>query len=145
MMFNDSRHLLPVPSMLFQSTVDLRTPLPTNATLVNINEAADTSVTALPIADVQVAEKPASVWHRMVTNIKRMLAGRKKKLSAMHRGILVREEKTIKISEPMNVRHVMTGGTRSADNLAATETTMEAEADENEWEDIKDIEARRAK
>ncbi|KAH4730207.1 hypothetical protein HBH66_047370 [Parastagonospora nodorum] len=61
-------------SMVFKSSPNLRNELPSNPTLVNIRDAADTSVTALPMPatalEDQVVERKMGWWSRMVARIK---------------------------------------------------------------------------
>ncbi|KAH4386277.1 hypothetical protein HBH94_038040 [Parastagonospora nodorum] len=56
-------------SMVFKSSPNLRNELPSNPTLVNIRDAADTSVTALPMPatalEDQVVERKMGWWSRM--------------------------------------------------------------------------------
>jgi hypothetical protein len=97
MVSNASRHHLPLNSMLFKSTPNLRdpAPLPTNPTLVNLHDAADTGVTALPMQPVgQPKERKPTVWKRAVAKAKKLF-GRKKKLQ---------------IGGPTNFQHHSTGG-----------------------------------
>jgi hypothetical protein len=94
----NSRHHLPLNSMLFESTPDLRTPLlPANPTLVNLRDAADTSITALPAVPPKTECKP-SFWARLLAKIKNALGGRK--------------EEEMEIGEPTHFRHHGTGGGR---------------------------------
>src|SRR4051812_47484459 len=103
MSFNDSRHHFPLNSMLFTSTAELRAPLPANATLVNINEAADRDVTALPAPPV--VERKPPVWARLLARIKQILGcDRKKRAQEME------------IGGPADFQHHVTGGAEGLRN-----------------------------
>jgi hypothetical protein len=116
---NDSKHLLPINSLLFNTTsqASLRTPVlsrNTNPTLVNIREAADTTVTALPAAPVAAPKKnpdkkKVSAWRKVVGKVLRTVGMGKKK------GVV--------IGEPTGFTHVRTGGVVSG-------------GDEREWVDV---------
>jgi hypothetical protein len=126
---NDSSHLLPVSSMLFNSSPNLRTPLPTNSTLVDIREAADTSVTALPTAPTPTQHKP-SVWRRMLAKIKAAFES-KDKVDEEKKD--QSEAKELQISGPTDFHHRLTGG---AQPLRFGEIARVEE--ESEWEDVED-------
>ncbi|KAH4503331.1 hypothetical protein HBH88_057850 [Parastagonospora nodorum] len=105
MPINDSRHLLPMNSMVFKSSPNLRNELPSNPTLVNIRDAADTSVTALPMPatalEDQVVERKMGWWSRMVARIKGCF---KKKEEGG-------EERTeLNIGGPTDFQHTWTAG-----------------------------------
>jgi hypothetical protein len=73
---NDSHHLLPMNSMLFTSYANLRSPLHVgNPTLVDMREAADMNVTALPAPSPTKERKP-SAWRRMLAKIKGVFGGK---------------------------------------------------------------------
>lgn len=98
---NDSRHHLPLQSVLFDSRI-LLTPshLKTdyNPTLANLNEAQDTLITAIPpmpplpnttTADEQPsASTKKSVWRRVRSKVKKLFR-RKKKDESMTIGLMV--------------------------------------------------------
>jgi hypothetical protein len=89
---NTSRNFLPLNSMLFTSTPNLRS-LPSNPTLVNLRDAADTSVTALP-----TGKKPSpSIWQRVLVKIKEVFG---------------KEDggRELQIGEPTDFKHHGTGG-----------------------------------
>jgi len=115
---NDSRHLLPMNSMVFKSSPNLRHQLPANPTLVNIHDAANTSVTALPMpptADDQVVEveRKKGFWSRLVEKIK---------------GCFRKEEsRGLDIGGPTGFQHTWTAG------IGPLRT-----AGEEEWEDVDD-------
>jgi hypothetical protein len=106
---NDSKHLLPMNSVLFNddSQVSFRTPVLSryhNPTLVNVREAADTSITALPAPPVAVTKqkqkkKPVSAWKKVLSKVKRAVGFEKKK-----------KKTRLVIGEPTMFRHVKTGG-----------------------------------
>ncbi|KAH3917348.1 hypothetical protein HBI56_118980 [Parastagonospora nodorum] len=123
MPINDSRHLLPMNSMVFKSSPNLRNELPSNPTLVNIRDAADTSVTALPMPatalEDQVVERKMGWWSRMVARIKGCF---KKKEEGG-------EERTeLNIGGPTDFQHTWTAG------IGPLRTTGVGE--EGEWEDV---------
>jgi hypothetical protein len=96
---NDSNHLLSINSMIFTSTANLNHPLPTtNPTLVDLREAADTNVTALP-APLPSREKKPSVWRRVLAKIKGAFGGKKKK-----------KKKKMNIGGPTGFQHQGTEG-----------------------------------
>ena len=130
---NDSRHHLPVNSMLFESSVNLRSLLPANPTLVNIREAADTTITALPAPATTVAQNPTerkpSIWRQLVAKIKKALGGSKKEVATT-------EEKELDIGRPTDFQHHVTGGAEPLRTPMAAGRKWVAE--EHEWEDVED-------
>ncbi|KAH7094601.1 hypothetical protein FB567DRAFT_7303 [Paraphoma chrysanthemicola] len=166
---NDSRHLLPMSSLIFTSSPNLRntTTLPTNPTLVNLNDAADMSVTALPDPlnakagrsdekhGVKTEKKmggntkaKAGIFKKAVRKIKKAFKPRAK-TTAKPNPEDVFEQRTLdrkhepqemQIGSPTNVRHVATGGPRG---LREGMLGGDADAGEDEWEDIETKTSRR--
>jgi hypothetical protein len=127
MPLDEVRHHLPVNSMIFDSQFSLRTPQltrSTNPTLVNIREAADTSVTALPVPSAITQQKPAKtppVWRRVLGRVKRSLRFGKRKGPV--------------IGEPRDFQHYTTGGPGPL--MAASREQLGAGQDrDSEWEDV---------
>jgi hypothetical protein len=118
----NSRNFLPLNSMLFKSTPDLRS-LPTDPTLVDLRDAADTSVTALP-----APQPPAkSTWQRVVAKLKEVFgAGTGEGDAKEHTGRVRRGE--MQIGGPTDFKHHVTGGAQPL------RTRKEEEEDEVERE-----------
>lgn len=135
---NDSHHGLPVNSMLFDSQSPLRSPYFTatqNPTLVNLQDAQDTTITALP---QPVVEQPPSIvkesiWHKVLGKIK----------------ALFRRKESPGISSPTEFQHLATGGPEPlrtspprvamvAGAKRATEGTAVEEGDDSDWEDVEE-------
>jgi hypothetical protein len=118
---NDSRHLLPVSSVIFKSSPDLRSPLPTISTLVDLREAQDTSITALPM-NISTTSKPkAGIWSRIVSKIKDIFTGKKGEEEGEE------GDREMEIGSPMDFEHERTGG---------TEPLRTRVSEESEWEDV---------
>ncbi|OAK95836.1 hypothetical protein IQ06DRAFT_55751 [Phaeosphaeriaceae sp. SRC1lsM3a] len=148
---NDSRHHFPTNSILFQSTPDLRTPfssMPHNPTLVNVAEAADMNVTALPVLPTTIITnksvvKKNSVWKRMWDKIKGLVGkgkGKKEKAQIAH-GEDEQSNTKPKVSKeeiggPMDFQHVKTGGA-----MALRGHTPVEEGGESDWEDVEETRA----
>ncbi|KAF1921960.1 hypothetical protein BDU57DRAFT_68056 [Ampelomyces quisqualis] len=130
MPYNESRHHFPMSSMLFDSSPNLRVPLPTNTTLVNVREAADTSITALPaprpIEDERIKHKP-SLWHRLVAKIKGVFGRKEEKARTQQNGV---ERRGLVIGGPTDFQHLRTGGPRPLMGGGL------GEVEEDEWEDM---------
>ncbi|KAF2833638.1 hypothetical protein CC86DRAFT_268987, partial [Ophiobolus disseminans] len=115
----NSRHHLPLNSMLFESTPNLRQPLPANATLVNIHDAANLDVTALPSPPAP-AERKLSVWARLLAKMKSALSGKK--------------NKGPEIGDPMDFQHCVTGGSGPLREPVSAGGMRGSE----EWEDVEE-------
>jgi hypothetical protein len=72
----DSTHLLPLNSIFFSSTPHLHAASAPNPTLVNLQDAASTSITALPAAPKSPVRKP-SLWRRVRDKLRKVLCGKK--------------------------------------------------------------------
>ncbi|KAH7084950.1 hypothetical protein BKA63DRAFT_597695 [Paraphoma chrysanthemicola] len=163
---NDSRHFLPMSSLIFTSSPNLRNTntLPMNPTLVNLNDAADMSVTALPEprnakTDETREEKKncmkteknmggktkakAGMLKKLVKSIKKAFKPRTKTTAKLGRADVFekravdrkQDHEEMQIGSPTNVRHVATGGPRGLrEGMLGGDTTGDADADE--WEDI---------
>lgn len=109
-------------SMVFKSSSNLRHEIPANPTLANIRDAADTSVTALPMPPT--SEEPQAVERKMVW-WSRMLA----KIKDCFRNQNEREEegRELDIGGPTDFQHTWTAG------IGPLRT-----AGEGEWEDADD-------
>lgn len=162
---NDSRHLLPMSSLIFTSSPNLRNTntLPTNPTLVNLNDAADMSVTALPEPRDAKRDKSREEKKKRVMRTEKKMGGKTKTKGGMLKKVVKRIKKAFKprnkttaklgrdnvfeqrtldrkheheemqIGSPTNVRHVATGGPRG---LREGMLGEDADADADEWEDI---------
>jgi len=129
MTHRESRHHLPLNSMLFESTADLRAPLPANVTLVNLQEAADTSITALPTLPApEPAVRKASLWARMIARIKQTL-GIKKKAA-------VTVEREMDIGSPTGFQHHGTGSGKPLRAPVEDGRGKVEVVEEEEWEDV---------
>jgi hypothetical protein len=115
---NNSRNFLPLNSMLFKSTPDLRSQ-PTNPTLVNLRDAADTSVTALP------APQPPtkSIWQRVVDKIKSVLGTHGEGDSEQDGGRAPKGE--MQIGGPTDFKHHTTGGAQPLRTMREGEVERE--------------------
>jgi hypothetical protein len=127
---NDSRYLLPMNSMLFREQPSPR-PLATdyNPTLANLQDAQDTTVTALPqpprieeeSSDKDVPSPKSSFCSSLLAVVK--------KLWPFGKG---EKAKELSIGEPTEFRHLRTAGPRP---LMGGVQTTEQEVDD-EWEDM---------
>jgi hypothetical protein len=72
----DSTHLLPLNSIFFSSTTHLHATSALDPTLVNLQDAASTSITALPAARKPPAHKP-SLWRRVQDKMRKWMNGKK--------------------------------------------------------------------
>ena len=137
-----SRHLLPIPSVIFKSKSKLD--LQHSATLHDISEQPDEDLTALPAPAITTAidsqaPNKKSLWRRFLDKLKKL----KKSKGA--------EEPLFAIGEPTDFRHVLSGtrdgiGTSEdfvkAFGLAACERfrvgpfARERPTSESEWTDI---------
>ncbi|KAF2035555.1 hypothetical protein EK21DRAFT_107076 [Setomelanomma holmii] len=137
---NDSHHLLPMNSIIFSSTPNLRKRLPTSPTLVDLSEAADTTVTALPPASIPVAKqtrlKRRSKMKRLrkvARKIARVVFG--KPVDPKYPVHNNTNEGRVKIGVPTNVQHVETGGPRKLSTPKKSEyRELRGEARESEDE-----------
>jgi hypothetical protein len=94
--------------MLFKSSPELRSHPPSHTTLVDVHDAADTSITALPTSPATMQTKqPASFWQRILARIKEILVGKKEEKGA---GGVDVGGKEMKIGEPTGFQHHVTGG-----------------------------------
>jgi hypothetical protein len=130
---NDSRYLLPMNSLLFKSSLDLGKQLPTSPTLVDIRDAADTSVTALPMSppapENKAAEPKKGLWHRMVAKIKTVFGGKDNMDESTQE-----EHKELLIGTPTDFQHHITGGF----GTLRTPTTPDRPrtSEDAKWEDM---------
>lgn len=124
---NKGGHHLPVNSMLFDSQFSLRSPRlgrVKNPTLVNVREAADTSVTALPVPSTstqRMTARKTSVWRRVLGRLKRSLKSSRKKGPV--------------IGGPQDFRHHRTGGPKPLMTVSRKEVGTGQDG-ESEWEDM---------
>ncbi|KAF1940958.1 hypothetical protein EJ02DRAFT_213873 [Clathrospora elynae] len=130
---NDSKHLLPMSSILFKDRPSPSlspSPRPptdyNNPTLANLTEAQDTSITALPQqpAATDVQPPAESFWSRILAKIKGVLC-------------FWREKRQLRAGESTGFRHVgtakplpLTRGVRAVDDEG------EEDAAGSEWEDL---------
>ncbi|CAN9208575.1 unnamed protein product [Alternaria alternata] len=139
---NNSRHLLPMTSVLFHNKSSSHFSLsnPANLTLVNLQEAQDTTVTALPQPPTITAinAKPAkdSLWTRFLVKFRNVLCFKHGKDEQEDKG---EEEKEMCIGEPTGFKHVRTAGPRSM--MGSVPVVIEEE--ESKWEDMRESEAGR--
>jgi hypothetical protein len=119
---NDSRHLLPMNSMLFKEQPSPR-PLATeyNPTLANLQEAQDTTITALPQppSDEDVQPTKPSLCSTLLAAIKKLWPFGK-------------AEKGLSIGEPTEFQHLQTAGPRP---LMGPVRVSVGEVDDD-WEDM---------
>jgi hypothetical protein len=101
---NNSHHLLPMNSMLFTSYANLRSPLP-----VDMREAADMNVTALPAPSPTKERKP-SAWRRMLAKIKGVFGGKNDEEVKVKEDL--GEVKELVIGGPTNFEHHETWGVK---------------------------------
>ncbi|CAO2658626.1 Nn.00g063490.m01.CDS01 [Neocucurbitaria sp. VM-36] len=137
---NDSRHLLPINSMLFnshKSALSRRSTTSQNQTLANLQEAQDTTITALP---QRVAEQPPtipkeSIWSRV------------SRVCSKIKAVFFRRKKSLNVGSPTGFQHLETGGPeplRTIPPRAAmvagakrnAEGTVMEEGSESDWEDV---------
>ncbi|CAN9279666.1 unnamed protein product [Alternaria alternata] len=113
---------------------------PANLTLVNLQDAKDTTVTALPQPPTitAIAAKPAkdSLWTRFLVRLKIVLRFKHGKDEQEDKR---EEEKEMCIGEPTGFKHVRTAGPRSM--MGSVPVVVEEE--ESEWEDMRESEAGR--
>jgi hypothetical protein len=121
---NESRHLLPMSSMIFKSSPDLRSPLPINPTLVDIRKAQDTSITALPMTTSITAKEKKSLWSRIVDKVKGLLGSKEKEINDEDDG-------EMEIGSPTDFKHERTGGIGSLRS-----PVKQRASGESEWEDV---------
>jgi hypothetical protein len=122
---NKSRHLLPMSSIIFKSSPDLRSPLlPTNPTLVDLHEAQDTSITALPMTSSIKPRTKESIWSRIVSKITGLFGGKAKESE-------VGAEREMEIGSPTDFKHEWTG-------FGDLRLLVKKRVDEDEWEDVED-------
>ncbi|KAH7389564.1 hypothetical protein DE146DRAFT_758870 [Phaeosphaeria sp. MPI-PUGE-AT-0046c] len=149
---NDSRHHFPTNSILFQSSPDLRAPssvMHHNPTLVNVAEAADKQVTALPVLpsttnnnNIKPFTQKDFVWKRMWDKIKGIMRkgrGKKEKKQVRggeERGRTKAKVSKVKIGGPMDFEHVRTGGPRGLRGHTSVMEEDDEEGGESEWEDV---------
>jgi hypothetical protein len=139
---NNSRHLLPMTSVLFHNKSPSHFSLsnPANLTLVNLQDAQDTTVTALPQprTNTAVTAKPAkdSLWTRFLVKLKIVLCFKHGKDEQEDKK---EEEKEMCIGEPTGSKHVRTAGPRPM--VGSVPVVIEEE--ESEWEDMRESEAGR--
>jgi hypothetical protein len=102
---NDSKHLLPMNSVLFSNNPSSRPATAhhlANPTLANLQDAQDTSVTALPqtptTTTINAKAKKIGFWKTALAKIKNLLRLEKKR----------KEEKKLCIGEPFGFRHIET-------------------------------------
>lgn len=108
-------------SMLFDSAPNLHhNTLPTNPTLVNLQDAVDTSITALPTLPPKTIARKESIWHRFFGKIKGVFGKREKKKGKKDVG----GEKEMEIGGPYGFQHLKTGG------------ALGLRGGEEEWEDM---------
>jgi hypothetical protein len=106
--------------MLFRSSPNLHSPLPTNQTLVNIHEAADTTITALPAPyTTNTAQRKISAWDWLLAKVKELLMGRK--------------EAELQIGGPTDFQHHETGGAEPLRSRGVNGGQWESE-----WEEVED-------
>jgi hypothetical protein len=125
---NDSKHLLPMNSVLFSNNPSSHPATAhhlANPTLANLQDAQDTSVTALPqpptTTTINAKAKKTGFWKTALAKIKNLLHLEKKR----------KEEKKLCIGEPFGFRHIETWGARPL--LGATPVVVDEV--ESEWED----------
>ncbi|RII13653.1 hypothetical protein CUC08_Gglean004423 [Alternaria sp. MG1] len=137
---NNSRHLLPMTSVLFHNKSSSHFSLsdPANLTLVNLQDAQDTTVTALPQPPTitAIAAKPAknSLWTRFLVKLKIVVGFKHGKGGQEDKK---EEEKEMCIGEPTEFKHVRTAGPRPM--MGSVPVVVEEE--ESEWEDMRESEA----
>jgi hypothetical protein len=105
-------------SMIFKSSPDLRSPLLTSPTIVNLHEAEDASITALPMTIT--TKHKESLWSRIVSKIKDVF-GR------MGKGNNGEEE--MEVGGPTDFKHGRTG------EMGGLRTRVSGES---EWDDLED-------
>jgi hypothetical protein len=107
-----------------------------NPTLANLQDAQDTSVTALPQppAVASASAKPAKegFWKRILAKIKKSLTFEWKRKEKKE------EEREMCIGEPTDFKHVLTSGPRPLRTVPVV-----VEEEESEWEDMGESEAGR--
>ncbi|CAN9267583.1 unnamed protein product [Alternaria alternata] len=139
---NNSRHFLLMTSVLFhdKSSSHFSHSDPTNLTLVNLQDAQDTTVTALPQPPTitAIATKPAkdSFWTRFLVKLRFVLCFKHGKGEQEDKK---EEEKEMCIGEPTGFKHVRTVGPRPM--MGSVPVVVEEE--ESEWEDMRESEAGR--
>lgn len=127
---NDSRHLLPMSSTIFRrqtSVQQMRQITNPDPSVVNLQEARDETVTALPFHMKLIPTQPVkeSKWERFVRKMKSVF----------------RLKKKVKISAPTNFRHLETGSSNPLLTPVTpgvkkdAEGTAVEEGDDLEWED----------
>lgn len=141
---NDSRHLLPMNSIVFNSQQSPRPPRFTisyEPTLANLHEAQDTTITALPqpITPQPIAKKPPtapkkSISRRMLNKLKTVFRRRKKSTSI---GSLT-EHQHVVTSGPEPLRSVSPPAATVAGAKRDTEGTAVEEDNESDWEDVEE-------
>ncbi|KAH6858732.1 hypothetical protein AA0119_g9928 [Alternaria tenuissima] len=137
---NNSRHLLPMNSVLFHNKSSSHFSLsdPADLTLVNLQDAQDTTVTALPQppTNTAITAKPAkdSLWTRVLVKLKIVLCFKHGKDEQEDKK---EDEKEMCIGEPTGFKHVRTAGPRPM--MASVPVVVEEE--ESEWEDMRESEA----
>ncbi|CAI9634551.1 unnamed protein product [Alternaria burnsii] len=139
---NNSRHLLPMNSVLFDNKSSSHFSLsdPANLTLVNLQDAQDTTVTALPQppTNTAITAKPAedSLWRRLLVKSKIVLCFKHGKDEQEDKK---EEVKEMCIGEPTGFKHVRTARPRPM--MGSIPVVVEEE--ESEWEDMRESEAGR--
>ncbi|KAJ4365134.1 hypothetical protein N0V83_008752 [Neocucurbitaria cava] len=140
---NDSRHLLPMNSIVFNSQQSPRPPRFTisyDPTLANLHEAQDTTITALPQPN-PITEKPPtahkrSIWSRMVNKLKIVFRRHKKEKSASIGSLT--EYQHVVTSGPEPLRSVSPPAATVAGAKRDTEGTAVEEDNESDWEDVEE-------
>ncbi|CAN9324184.1 unnamed protein product [Alternaria alternata] len=113
---------------------------PADLTLANLQDAQDTTVTALPQppTNTAITAKPAkdSLWTRFLVKLRIVLCFKHEKDGQEDKK---EEEKEMCIGEPTGFKHVRTAGPRPM--IGTVPVVVEEE--ESEWEDMRESEAGR--
>ncbi|KAI4641125.1 hypothetical protein J4E93_008003 [Alternaria ventricosa] len=129
---NDSKHLLPMTSILFADANSSSRPNTShhlaNPTLANLKDAQDTSITALPqpVTEAEVIESSDGFWKRLWAKIKIALGFGEQEVE-------YEEEREMCIGEPFGFVHIGTGGNRP---LLGPGGVPRVGSGEEEWEDV---------
>ena len=138
---SESRHLLPINTMLFASDLtdspERKSAYLVNPTLADLQEAQDETITALPrhpfadeTGNYVVIKK--SFWRKLAARSRKWLCLRGQKEEEERRGMGETEKGKIVIGEPTEFRHV---GTAAPMTRRRSQGVQLVDGD-SEWEDV---------